>query len=343
MPQPRLSRLLRRAAVVMAPLLVGSALLLPLPSAGAGFPNANDARSGAATQDLPLGKERFAVAIGGLNAGSTSNWVRLGLYEFSADGTVTEEHWHWTQDRRVTRSSTGRQAGDCPARDCAVRTAHGYESTSAPSQLRGSYTVEGDQLRITWDENDWTERWTLATAADGSLATLRLEDAGDFGGTHGYGYGSNAAWDQRTEAASIAAADHARLEHDWAIWKTTGENPDPHVETGSGSPFWVTDWTVCAAGCLGARSDTPTEFYLSPANSADDHRRDTLWHWRTALADARGEYCYEGNSHVKPMVQIVDDEGDFHGWVGVEASLNQSSPNEGPLADDIGVFRIAAY
>lgn len=337
----------RRTIVTLISLLAGSLFLVPLARADTGQPDPGRADAAtersASVQELPLGKERFAVAIGGLRANSTENWVRLGLYEFTADGTVTEEHWHWTQRRRVTRSYTGRQPGDCPARNCEVATARGYESSSAPQELKGSYTVTGDRLEITWERDIGTETWRLAPAADGSLATLELVDAGDFGGTHGYGYGSNAGWDERASAGTVAGDDHERFEHQWALWKTTGSDPDPHVETGSGSPFWITDWTTCGDGCLGARSSTPTEYYVSPANGSNQHRRDTLWHWRTSLADGRGEYCYTGNSHVKPMVQIVDDEGDFHGWVGVEASLNQTVPDQGALADDIGVFRIAAY
>ena len=58
-------------------------------------------------------------------------------------------------------------------------------------------------------------------------------------------------------------------------------------------------------------------------------RRDTLWHWRTQHAIDRGEYCYTGGSHVKPLMQIIDEAGRFHGWVGMEASLNQSAPAQG--------------
>jgi hypothetical protein len=41
------------------------------------------------------------------------------------------------------------------------------------------------------------------------------------------------------------------------------------------------------------------------------------------------------------MLEIVDNDGVLHGWVGVEASLNQTVPAEGTSADDIGVFVIA--
>jgi hypothetical protein len=30
-----------------------------------------------------------------------------------------------------------------------------------------------------------------------------------------------------------------------------------------------------------------------------------------------------GGGHLKPLLQIIDDEGEFRGWVGVEASLSK--------------------
>lgn len=294
--------------------------------------------------ELPEGKSRFAVAVGGLEASSTTNWVRLGEYELAEDGTVTEEHWHWTQRRPQTRTSTGVRAGDCPSRDCSVLTADGFQAQSAPQSLEGTYTLDGSVLRIEWNEDDLWEEWDVSEAADGALATLDFRDS-NFGVTYGFGYGSNADWDERVSAATVAAADHASFNHTYHLWKVSEENPDPHIDSGSGSPFWMRDWTVCGDSdrCLGGTTEA-TQYYVAPANtSAANHRRDTLWHWRTALADGRGEYCYTGNSHVKPMIQIIDDEGEFHGWVGVEASHNQTVPEEGVYGDDIGVFRIAAH
>ncbi|WP_159029712.1 hypothetical protein [Streptomyces marincola] len=297
----------------------------------------------ASAAELPAGKTRFAVAVGGLAAGSTTNWVRLGQYTFATDGTVTERHWHWTQRRREARSSTGVQATGCPTRSCTVRTAYGYQSSAAPQSLTGDWTVDAGILRITWDNGQGWEEWNVATAADGALATLAFRRSG-FGATHGFGYGSNAAWSARASTATVAAADHDAFNHDYFLWKVSAENDRPHIDSGSGRPFWMRDWTACGGGrCLAGRTASNTDYYVTPANTATGHRRDTLWHWRTALADGRGEHCYTGNSHVKPMIQIIDDDGTFHGWVGVEASLNQTVPAEGRLGDDIGVFRIAAH
>ncbi len=151
----------------------------------------------ASAAELPLGKANYAMVIAGLGASSTANWVRLGQYTFATDGTVSEQHWHWTQRDRVTRSSTGIEAAGCTSRDCVVQTANGYQSTGASQSLHGQYAVTGDTLRITWDDGQW-EEWTLSSATDGALGTAEFA-------------GSNAAWSARVPMSEIGALDHADL------------------------------------------------------------------------------------------------------------------------------------
>jgi hypothetical protein len=252
---------------------------------------------------------------------------------------VSESHFHWTQSDRVTRSYTGVTATNCVARNCQVQTANGFQATSQPDHLTGTYTVTGSTLHIEWAGNGW-EEWDVSQPIDGKLAKLAYRSS-SFGATHGFGYGSNAAWSTRASMAQIAAFDHNKLKHNYHLWKTDAGTP--YLDEGSGSPFWVRTWDPCASSrCLGART-TGTEYYISTANASSTDRRDTLWHWRTSLADGRGEYCYTGNSHVKPMQQIIDSDGQFHGWVAVEASLNQTAPDQGTSADDLGLFEISEF
>lgn len=313
------------SAVVLSILV----MLLPVPAAAA-----QDA-------GLPGGMSRFTAAIGKVDAETNENWVRLANYSFTSDGKVSESHYHWSQRERVTRSYTGVQAQGCPSRDCEVQTANGFQSTSPPEKLNGTYTVDGNILKITWDEAG-TEQWDISQAIEGKLAKIEYRDS-SYGATHGFGYGSSAQWGDRASMSDIAAFDHGKFEHEYYLWKT--DNGDPYVDEGSGSPFWMRDWTECAGGdCLGGKNggdSDGTEYYLSKPNSDSSDRRDTLWHWRTELADGRGEYCYTGNSHVKPMMQVIDSDGGFHGWVGVEASLSQTSP--GTDSDDLGIFRISEF
>ncbi len=51
-----------------------------------------------------------------------------------------------------------------------------------------------------------------------------------------------------------------------------------------------------------------------------------------------------GNSHVKPMLQILDDNAQFRGWVGVEASFQPSRTIPNPRADDmLSAFRVTDF
>jgi hypothetical protein len=286
---------------------------------------------------LPGGMANYTVAVGKVDAASRANWQRLGTYVFAADGTVSEKHWHWSQKTRVTRSSTGVTASGCPSRKCVVQTAHGYPSAS--DALHGTYTTSGDTLKVAWDGGLW-EEWTVSQAIAGKLAKLTFS-ASSFGATHGFGYGSNASLDTRASMKDIAAVDGNSLKHEFYLWKTDPDNK-PYIDTGHGNPFWLRKWTVCDSGtCMGGETGNPTEYYVSPPNTTATDRRDTLWHWVRKLADDRHEYCYTGNSHVKPMLQIIDSDGKWHGWVGVEASLSQTS--SGTNADDVGVFQISAF
>lgn len=291
-----------------------------------------------ASVTLPAGMANYTVAVGKVDAKVRTNWQRLATYQFADDGTVTEKHWHWTQSRRVVRSYTGVQATKCPARDCNIQTANGFQSKNAPQNLSGTYSVTDDLVRIEWDVNQW-EEWRISTPIEGKLARLAFHRS-NFGATHGFGYGSQASLTDRASMSELAAVDHTELKHRFYFWKT--DKGKPYIDIGFGSKFWMTDWELCGAGkCLSGESSTPTEYYVAAPNSSTVDRRDTLWHWQRGLADGRGEYCYTGNSHVKPMMQIIDSDGGFHGWVGIEASLSQTS--SGTDSDDVGIFEISRF
>jgi hypothetical protein len=86
---PNLEALMRR---LLMPLLV--TLLIPFLSAPA------------AAVALPGGRANFVVAIGSLSSGSArDNWVRLGNYRFSTDGSVRARTYLWWRD--VLNECTG--------------------------------------------------------------------------------------------------------------------------------------------------------------------------------------------------------------------------------------------
>ncbi|HEX6683004.1 MAG TPA: hypothetical protein VF062_09430 [Candidatus Limnocylindrales bacterium] len=72
-----------------------------------------------------------------------------------------------------------------------MQTANGYQSSTAPDRLTGTYTVSADVLRVTWSGGQW-EEWTVSTLLDGKIAKLTLR-ANNFGATHAFGSGSRCA------------------------------------------------------------------------------------------------------------------------------------------------------
>ena len=317
------------------PVVAAAALVL----LGAGLAGSSPA---VAASNAPAGMHRFVVSIGEVKTSVRTNWNRLGMYTFDDTNGVSETHWHWSQKDRVSRSSTGVSAAGCEARNCTVKTGNGFQSTSAPDSLHGTYAVTGSVLRITWDGTTGWEEWTVSTPIAGKLAKLTYK-GNSFGATNGFGYGSDAAWTTRATNAQIDAANWAGMTQNYYFWKTDSGG-SPYIDHAEGGRFWNLDWTPCSNGkCIGGvtGSTTTTQYYLSRPNTTSNDRRDTIEHWATANADGRGEFCYTGNSHVKPLLEIIDNDGVLHGWVGVEASINQSSPSQGTSADDIGVWQLA--
>ncbi|AIY16028.2 hypothetical protein KR76_03310 [Pimelobacter simplex] len=142
----------------------------------------------------------FAVAIKGEVAGTTGadrrQLGRLALYDFRADGTVTERYWAWNTATDTPASAWGSSSnnycityvgvptGGTPQPDsssaplCRVEF-HDNINTPAlegePSSLTGTYTnvtspgvapVDGDVIQVTWAGGAGVERWRYAFSND---------------------------------------------------------------------------------------------------------------------------------------------------------------------------------
>lgn len=320
---------------------------------------------------LPGGKAHYVVTMGDLHDGSTANWVRLGTYDFRRDGTVKSRMWVWTQRTPKAREGTNttpdascttkKGEDDTHARQCEVLTAGGFTADPTESKA-GTFTLrtgaDGRRLvHITWTfAQTWSEQWYVDVHPKGALA--KLEYQFNTFATYGYGYGSNADWDERRSMAAVhdfqgnllldgATAAHLKVtttargtfdtgafrECTGTTWCLTrvAQGSSKVCNTGGGCPNYGQDGKGHGDGTL--------QYFIQKLSSYD--RRDTLWHWCTCLAREHKEFCYTGNSHVKPMLQIIDDAGGFWGWVGAEASF---APGSAPRENDmLGTFRIAAY
>jgi hypothetical protein len=239
-------------------------------------------------------------------------------------------------------------------RTCEALTAGGFVASPEESRT-GTYTYTGNVVRISWQVSQtWTEQWGVSLSPDGKLAKLDFQH--NTLATTGYGYGSSADLTTRRAMSSVLAFP-GTLKQDITSW--TGDK----VSTDSGQVFGHSAFRLCstvtwcltyhqpssqnacqaAGGCPRygggtAHNDSSIEYYLVRVNS--DDRRDSMWHWCRCLAKEQGQFCYTGNSHVKPMMQIIDDDGAFHGWVGAEASF---APNGPRSSDMLSVFRLASF
>ncbi|GAA0946974.1 hypothetical protein [Nonomuraea longicatena] len=323
----------------------------------------------AAAATLPGGKDNFVVSQGNLRDGSRANWVRLGTYVFNGNGTVNASMYLWKQTEHKARTQTNVEPDTSCATDsltstanvrrCKVLTANGFSGTAPGDAAGGTFILAGDTVTITWTTGrTGNETWQVVPSADGKLVRLNFQTSSF--ATHGYAYGSTATLATR-RAMSTVQQHPATLKQDLAGW-----NSDK-VTQSAGQTFTHQVFKTCAqtthcltylqknstsackgsSGCPNYGGGTPAnvtsiQYYLAKLSSFD--RRDTLWHWCTCLAMERSnEKCYTGNSHVKPMYQIIDDSGNFHGWVGVEASYYATGGEVNRPRDMISVFRIADF
>ena len=210
---------------------------------------------------------------------------------------------------------------------CTVYTAKEFEdhnrtpSNPYPKDLTGAFDVSGSTLHIAW-VGGADEYWTISSPSS-DLTKLSFLTS-DYSADRGYGYGSNAYW-STTSYASITeiftserrayAGPYVQNNYGTTVAGFTTLNLGPSMP-----------WQQCGLSCLklidptsscSACSVTPKfiVYYLAFKTIG---RRNYYEHWCSCGTPST---CYNGNAHVKPMLQIIGDNEGFHGWVGAEASL----------------------
>lgn len=306
---------------------------------------------------LPGGKANYVVSFGSLhNPGG--NWVRLGTYRFSTDGRVQSDTWVWSQSAPAARVGTGTVPdGGCSGtsatvRKCEVKTVAGFQA-AAPESRGGTYTLYTGTdgipvVNIQWDTTTWrSEEWKVEIAPDGTYSRLTFKYSQKF--THGYGYGSNKGFGERRAMDTVAGhqaalrmtysrAAHGTVTPVYSVWGMSNFIPC----TGT---TWCLTYKIATASTGTCSCPAPYDTdrsiqnYIQKVSSHD--RRDTFWHWCTCLA--KGSACYQGNSHVYPLLQVIDDNGGWRGWVGVEASFYPYAESDARSRDMLSVFRVAEW
>ncbi|GAA4199171.1 hypothetical protein [Actinocatenispora rupis] len=340
----------------------GGAAAQPAPIGAAAQPASASTR---AAHALPGGKTNFVVSVGSFFAGRTTNWERIGYYTFHpSDGTVTGTWWRWNQNsRRDIRVDTPVAASGCGATRCYTRTMKRF--LSRPTETaHGKYVVNGSALTVAWPSGSKyvQEKWTVARvrktngSTDGSLVELVWAGVGrGYTATGGYGFGSNASLSANASAATLMQSAN-RVNYRYVYSGISAGK-----RTGGGSSLGLSVFHRCKDGrCLGAttktapgngcryyppgdtKSSATINYYL--AHFGGD-RRDAYEHWFRCLGyrPKTGQSCYKLNSHVKPMLQVIDDKGRFRGWVGAETSYKTTADGNsaGPaIYDTFAIFKM---
>jgi len=309
----------------------------------------------------PLGKQNWVVSAAGFRTDAYRNYIRLGYIVFNTTSTAVEHNfWTWNQADYPLPIASGDVyycgswvPGTNPRNNCAIKTAPGF--TGNPNgRFTGTYSYNSatSQVTITWTQStidgstvavNLVETWNVSTQRTG-LARMVL--AGDnYSLTYGIAFGSNAslAITSKAPPSAIKATTATYLLEGQAV---SNGNLGMYVRGANGG-LTMSGWNLCDDGsCMGTVQNNagcgvssccaPGPAYeecaarLAAVNrrfyylsNAFGGRRNSYEYWCECLSyDA----CYTRNSHVKPLLQVIDDFGIFQGWVGAEVSPDRTAP-----------------
>lgn len=279
--------------------------------------------------EQPGGKRIYAVTVGQVAPQGTAptgkEFSRLAMYYFNGDGTVRQGFWFWSWTKGYGPANVGVTSAGCDAKPCQVHTAKGFQDGVTAEALAGTYTTSGNQLSISWS-NGATEKWVVARPETG-LSAIALTGS-NYGANVGQGYGSNVSSDTAVPLNKVPRKLYqGRYAHN-LYDQTTGRLGSATAE--SEIDLSKPDWKPCSGNCLsayfpasanvckacGAGEARVNRYYLASRGG----RKNFYEHFCTCLLQGSGgTRCYEGRSHLKPQLQVIDDAGALRGWVGVEA------------------------
>jgi hypothetical protein len=281
-----------------------------------------------------------------------------------ASNAVQHNFWTWSQRDFPVPVSSGDvyycspfQPGTNPRNNCPIKTAPGF--TGDPNgHFTGTYAVNAasGQVAITWTGStidgattavNLGETWAVSELHPGLGRMELVNDT--YSVTGGFAYGSNASLAQTSKASmSTLRATQRTYLYEAHSWNNKTITTLRRGAAGSGSFGVGPGWNACTDGsCLGfvqynAGCDKASCCGLPGAAGYDacvqklaDSGNRRFYYLTGDLGGRRNSYefwceclsydgCYLLNSHVRPLLQVIDDAGAFQGWVGAEVSPDRS-------------------
>jgi hypothetical protein len=285
---------------------------------------------------LPGGKRVYTIAM--MDGKPQALAVRVAIYEFSLSGIVTERYWAWTQsgisgsgNASWTKTPSGYRTTGCRY-TCPIRTPIGFQKTVSPRVYIGKWSMESSSvLTIKWSPTYPTERWRLDTSQPGLVGAQLLNARYT---AYGWGIGSNTSASQGVSLSTVYNSP-------WIAGPFV-ENAYSPINKSSWIGLSAQDYALCNGGtCLQSTAMTDTnrtKWYHSyfAANPAVDGRK-VYWNNQTGVVqqlESPKTSCISapGGGHTNALLQALDDDGRFVGFVGVEASLNQRKYGQAVVA-----------
>jgi len=293
---------------------------------------------------LPGGRSTYVMTT--FAGASNAHIVRLSMYMFATNGTVTERYWAWRQDgiagveqAKYTKVPSGYTTTGC-VRSCPIRTPVGFQSGGTPKTTAGTWYMDRyGRLVIKWGA--LLETWRLDASQAGFVSASIWNSNRNI--REGYGFGSNASPNVGVTRAAVTAS--ARL------YGPIVQNNYAVATTYSNVGFHFPSYNQCTgARCLQGKAviaaDRKTWFNTYVAvNPAADGRKN-FWNFQTgAVQQAESPYsvCISnpggaGGGHTAALLQVIDDSGRFRGYVGVEASLNRRAYGQAVVSSFVSVL-----
>lgn len=292
---------------------------------------------------LPGNRAYYTVAVMG---GSYPNvWCRIAQYTFTAGagstGTVSEQFKYWNQNFSggvsTWKTSSGYTTTGC-TNTCTVMTPTGFEPAASWSTLSGTYYFDVNQrLVITWSSGDY-ETWTLSSPK--TYYTKMVIFNSNYDVRHGYGYGSTSNLSTYATTTQMIAGGNL-TDVDW--YTNDYSAGDIHIcysGCTQSSYLALSTFQACNTGVIripqpgnpcsapNGNGNCPTggdyKSYIASSSTGAQNRKTYWQHQRGDVG------CYEscqnacissGGGHTMALLQVIDDNGTFRGYIGVEASL----------------------
>ena len=304
---------LRSITVFLFSATVGVSLAAPTPSLAAQVP--------------PGGRSYYAVIQGRLGTSGT-NWVRLSYYNFRTDGLVDEGFWRWSSDNE--RNKIALPVHICDT--CIQYAPYAFGTGGVSGTRQGQYSPVGTDgiVRVTWSDGS-SESWTISPSRP-LMTELSLRSS-TAGASVGHAFGSvqsstfaNAPIGDTYSYMAANGLSSLSLAHFQRQWfrdlDTLTDDTQPYRLLGPGG-----GGTLCSATCLKAVSSA--DHYYFQDQSTPLPRNLAMETWKNTL-DTSGDGCYQDGTdgtlgvtapHVWAGITVVDDAGNWRGFVRAEASL----------------------